>query len=59
MGYRGEVKFRFKAIPDTTIYNVGERIGQIIIVPYPVVKLNEVEELLSTERGAGGFGSTN
>lgn len=36
----------------------GDRIAQLIILPYPSVELNEVEELSDTERGAGGFGST-
>jgi dUTP pyrophosphatase len=40
-------------------YNIGDRIGQIIIMPYPKVEFIEVDELSSTERGEGGFGSTN
>ena len=36
----------------------GERIAQIIIQPYLKVSVEEVEELSSTERGLGGFGST-
>ena len=40
-------------------YNVGDRIGQIIILPYPKVSFVEVDELSETERGTGGFGSTN
>lgn len=40
-------------------YNVGDRIGQIIIMPYPQVKFIEVDELSSTDRGEGGFGSTD
>lgn len=39
-------------------YIVGDRIGQIIIMPYPSIEFEEVEELSSTERGEGGFGST-
>lgn len=39
-------------------YEVGERIGQLMIVPYPQIQFEEVEELSSTERGAGGYGST-
>lgn len=39
-------------------YEVGERIGQIIIMPVPKVTLVEVEELSDTERGTGGYGST-
>jgi dUTP pyrophosphatase len=57
--YRGEIKFRFKYISGTTKYNVGDRIGQIIIVPYPNIKFLEVDDLDSTQRGSGSFGSTN
>lgn len=39
-------------------YNVGERIGQIIILPYPQIVFEEAEELSETERGNGGYGST-
>ena len=35
-----------------------DRIAQIVISPYLSVELNEVDELNSTERGIGGFGST-
>lgn len=39
-------------------YNIGDRIGQIIIMPYPKVNFIEVDELSDTDRGNGGFGST-
>ena len=39
-------------------YYVGERIGQIIILPYPQIEFEEAEELSETERGIGGYGST-
>ena len=42
----------------TISYYVGERIGQIIILPYPKIEIEEVEELSETERGNGGYGST-
>ena len=67
-GYRGTIMFKFKPIPyfsdirksmdDHIEYGVGDRIGQILIIPYPKIKLEEVEELSSTERGSGGYGST-
>lgn len=57
-GYRGEIKFRFKWIKDTTDYNVGDRVGQLIILPYSSIETEEAEELSSTERGEGGFGSS-
>lgn len=56
-GYRGELKFRFKKLGEE-IYGVGDRIGQIIILPYPKVEFEEVKELSETSRGEGGFGST-
>lgn len=58
-GYRGEVSVRFKAVPNTKEYEVGERIAQLIVLPYPQVQFNEVKELTETDRGAGGYGSTN
>lgn len=58
-GYRGEVKCRFKYIPGCAFYNMGERVAQLMIVPYPTIEFQQVEELSSTERGEGGFGHTN
>lgn len=40
------------------IYSVGERVAQLIIMPYPQIEFEEVEELSKTERGEGGYGST-
>ena len=62
-GYRGELQATFNKIT-TTIenqkndYKVGDRVCQIMIIPYPPVELIEVDELSDTERGEGGFGST-
>ncbi len=39
-------------------YVVGDKIGQLIIMPYPTIKIEEVQELSETERGEGGYGST-
>ena len=36
----------------------GERIAQLILIPYIPMVFTEVDELSDTERGAGGFGST-
>lgn len=36
----------------------GERIAQLVILPYLPVTFTEVDELGETERGTGGFGST-
>lgn len=59
--YRGEIKLRFKnsSFGAGKKYKVGDRIGQLLIIPYPKIKLEEVQELDDTTRGTGGFGSTN
>ena len=43
---------------DCEVYQVGDRIGQIIIMPYPQIEFEEVDELSETERGEGGYGSS-
>lgn len=40
------------------VFAVGDKVGQLIIIPYPTVHLEEVEELSDSSRGEGGFGST-
>ena len=61
-GYRGEIEFRYKRIKDDfrdiVKYEIGDRVGQIMILPYPQVYMTEVPELSDSERGTGGFGST-
>ena len=39
-------------------YKVGDRIAQMVVLPYPNVHINVVDELSTTDRGEGGFGST-
>lgn len=39
-------------------FNVGDVVGQLIIIPIPDVEFVEVDELDETDRGEGGFGST-
>jgi dUTP pyrophosphatase len=69
-GYRGELQATFNKvfgsermydetkIPTTEYYKVGDRIAQIMIIPYPPIEFMEVEQLSDSERGEGGFGST-
>ena len=57
-GYRGEIMLKFTRPALDSQYKVGDRVGQLIIIPYPQVKFEEVEDLGSTDRGLGGFGST-
>ena len=72
-GYRGEVVLKFKAIDTQYLqdgkltflkrdfmkeYNIGDRIGQIVIMPVPQIEFNVVDELSTTDRGIDGFGSS-
>lgn len=61
-GYRGEIMVTFKSrdylMTDMPPYKLGDRIAQIIIMPYPKIEFNVVFELSETERGEGGHGST-
>lgn len=60
-GYRGELLLKYKITTDSlpTIYQPGEKIGQLIIIPYPKINPIEAEELSSSDRNEGGFGSTD
>jgi dUTP pyrophosphatase len=59
-GYRGSIKAYFDIIDqELEDYTIGDRFAQLIIIPYPQIEFEEVEELSTTERGSGGFGSTN
>ena len=57
--YRGEI---IVALHNDTNFtqeiSKGERIAQIAIIPHLSVQFVEVDDLSSTERGEGGFGST-
>ena len=57
-GYRGEIKVRVQYGQNSRLYDRGDRIAQLVIVPCPPVVIEEVDELSDTERGDGGFGST-
>lgn len=69
-GYRGEVLFKFKGslrchddfmvgeYGNPRTYEIGDRIGQMIIIPYPDVEFVEVDELSDSDRGTGGYGSS-
>ena len=57
--YRGELVVPLRNFGDKP-YTVhpGERIAQLVIIPVCFPLLEEAEELSSTQRGTGGFGST-
>ena len=57
--YRGEymvVLHNDSSAPRTV--TPGERIAQLVVLPYLAVEFEEAETLDDTERGTGGFGST-
>ena len=58
----GEISAVFD-IKDTSdvvpTYHPGDRVAQLVIMPVATVELEEVYELEDTERGTGGYGSTN
>jgi len=67
-GFRGGMQVRcnrtvkgiFKYIFNKTDcqYNIGDKIGQLIIVPHTSVVLEHYEDLSNSKRNTGGFGST-
>ena len=58
-GYRGEV---MAALWNTTradwVIYPGDRIAQLVIVPFARCEIEEAESLDDTDRGEGGYGST-
>lgn len=58
-GYRGEVMFKYRPVSfKERDYMVGERVGQLIIMPYPYIEFEEADELSESERSTGGYGSS-
>ena len=58
-GYRGEVKLPLHNLSNRPyVVEEGERVAQMILVPYISAKCRQVDDLGETERGTGGFGST-
>lgn len=43
---------------DAKLYEVGDKIGQLLILPYPLINFIEVESLSDSNRGTEGFGSS-
>ena len=57
--YRGEIKVLLINHSDEEFeIKKGDRIAQAVVAPVIQAEIVEVEELSSTERGEGGFGST-
>lgn len=69
-GFTGELKARFvytgsyiaqleeHEVPTPRNFDIGMRVCQLIILPIPCVKYNEVQEHVTTNRGSSGWGST-
>lgn len=57
--YRGECMVALHNHSDKpAVVEGGERVAQMVIVPYIYAEYEECDELSSTDRGSGGFGST-
>jgi dUTP pyrophosphatase len=59
-GYRGEIRVVLLNTDASEPFTVepGTRIAQLVVAPVASVRLVEVEELATSERGARGFGSS-
>lgn len=57
--YRGEIRIILVNLSSEAFtIEPGERIAQLVVARHEQVEWEPVEELGTTERGAGGFGST-
>lgn len=57
--YRGEIMISYKPTSNVQeLYEVGDKIAQLIIIPYPEVSYKEVKTLSETDRGENGHGSS-
>ena len=60
--YRGELKIRFNAIYNyqlnKKLYDIGDRIGQLVVLPVPKIEFELTGELNDSVRGSSGFGSS-
>ena len=60
-GYRGEIMGKFRSTTDVipAVYKEGERFAQLVIIKLADIEPVEADELDPSDRGEGGFGSTN
>jgi dUTP pyrophosphatase len=56
--YRGVIMLKLRGIDDVSVYHAGDRIAQLIVIPYLAMAPLVCEALPQTARGDGGFGST-
>lgn len=59
--YRGEIMATFRPTNpyQGKVYNVGDKLCQLVIVPAPEFEIEEVDELSDTERGIKGHGEAD
>ena len=60
-GYRGEVMAKFKTTTDVVpaVYREGDKFAQLLILPIADATFTEALELSDSDRGDGGYGSTD
>ena len=57
--YRGEIMVALhNHSGETQTIDHGERVAQLVLVPYLTAAYEQADNLTDTDRGAGGFGST-
>ena len=49
-GYRGEIMLKYRMTEGYSLYDIGDRVGQIMILPYPEIEFKEVEQLSNRKR---------
>jgi dUTP pyrophosphatase len=58
VGYQDEIKLRYYVRENCREYEIGDRVGQLMIIPRPYIEFTEVDTLDSAYNRGGGFGST-
>ena len=56
--YRGEIILKLRGVSRYSRYTAGDRVAQLVVIKYLPVNVVVSDQLSSTERGEGGFGST-
>lgn len=59
--YRGTIKFKYRLTElqrFAKMYEVGDRIGQLVVVPFRTPEYVEASDLSDTNRGSAGWGSS-
>lgn len=57
-GYTGEVTVRFKHIKGGDMYDIGDKVCQLMVAEIPNITFQEVDDLGKSDRGENGYGST-